>query len=336
MRLLRRTARRLAVAAAIATSVAGVVGVPFAGAAPASLTTGVVEVQTRLGLSNGTAAATGLVVTASGTVLTNNHVIRGATQVRVRVPGTGRSYSARVLGYSISSDVALLKLRGASGLDTVSVGNSSTLEIGDRVTSVGNAGGTGVLTEKEGAITGLRRTITVDDGRGGSARLTRLIETSADLRQGDSGGALLDSAGRVIGMNAAASADARFRSADSDGYAIPINRATSIARQIELGESSASVHIGATPFLGVWVDAGEPVARGVLVAGVRAGSPAARAGLGAGDVIVSLNGNAVRSYSQLSTLLLRWQPGDKVRVAWVDEVVGRQAATVTLASGPPQ
>lgn len=338
MTLLRRTAvRRLVLLAALVATAVAVLGVPLAGASDASLTTGVVEIRTRFE-PHGVGTATGIVLTSSGRVLTNNHVIRSATQIRVRVPETGRTYRARVLGYSVSADVALLKLRGASGLETVTRGNSSTVELGDDVTAVGNAGGTGRLTAKEGTVTGLGITITVNDGLGGSARLTRLIETSADLRQGDSGGALLDEAGRVIGMNAAASADSRFGSEDSDGYAIPINRATSIARQIESGTSSTSIHVGATPFLGILVDrsSSDDVSRGVLVEGVKAGSPAARAGIGAGDLIVSLNGNAVRTYSQIVARLLRWHPGDKVRVAWLDELGGRQAATVTLASGPPQ
>jgi S1-C subfamily serine protease len=331
--------RRLALVAALATTTASLLGVPFAGAAGTSLTTGVVEVRTQL-RSNGAGAATGMVLTPTGQVLTNNHVIRGATQIRVRVPESGRVYPARVLGYSVSADVALLKLRGASRLETVSLGNSSTVEVGDDVTSVGNAGGTGRLTSKEGAVTGLGITITVSDGLGSFARLVRLIETSADLEQGDSGGALLDSDGRVIGMNAAATVDARVRSDDSDGYAIPINRAASIARQIESGRSSASVHVGATPFLGIWVrrssSSGDAAARGVPVAGVARSSPAARAGIVTGDTIVSVNGHAVRAYSGLVALLLRWHPGDRVRVVWVDEVGDRQAATVTLASGPPQ
>jgi S1-C subfamily serine protease len=338
VRLLRGTVvRRLVLVTALAATAVAVVGVPFAGAGRASLTTGVVEIRTQFG-PNGAGAATGMVLTPSGQVLTNNHVIRGATQVRVRVPASGRTYRARVLGYSVSADVALLKLRGASRLETVTVGNSSTVEIGDDVTAVGNAGGTGTLTTKEGTVTGLGITITVSDGSGASARLTRLIETSADLRQGDSGGALVDGAGRVIGMNAAASADARFRSEESDGYAIPINRATSIARRIESGSSSPSIHVGPTPFLGIQVarSSRDAVTGGVLVEGVKPRSPAARAGIGGGDLIVSVNGNAVRTYSKLVALLLRWKPGDRVRVVWMDELGGRQAAIVTLASGPPQ
>lgn len=332
------TIRRLVFLAAVITAILVAV-VPLAGAKPASLTTGVVEIQTRLGLANAAATATGMVLTPSGEVLTNNHVIRGATQIRVTVPETGRTYRARVVGYSVSADVALLKLRGASRLATVSVGNSSRVRIGQSVATVGNAGGAG-LTTKRGTITALRQTIRVSDGQGGTARLTQLIRTNADLRPGDSGGPMLDSAGRVVGMDTAATLELSFRSGTSDGYATPINRATSIVSEIEAGRSSVAVHIGATPFLGVTVESstssGETVASGVLVAGVKAGSPAARAGLESGDVISALNGHAARTPSKLVALLLRWHPGDKIRVAWLDQVGTRESATLTLASGPPQ
>jgi S1-C subfamily serine protease len=337
--VLRAVGVRVFVAAAGLALATGIVsGTPSARGAPRSSTTGVVVIQTQLGLANGSAAATGIVLTSSGEILTNNHVVRGATQIRVRVPATGRTYGARVLGYSVSADVALVRLSGASGLSTVSLGNSSTVRRGDDVTAVGNAGGTGKLTKKDGTITGIGRTIRVKDGEGGTAHLTHLLETNAGVQPGDSGGPLLDSAGRVIGMTAAASFELGSRSTPSDGYAIPIDRATSIASQIERATSSASVHIGATPFLGISV--GEPGmfgdVDGVAVAGIRDGSPAARAGLGAGDVIVSFNGNAVRSYSNLVARLLRWHPGDIVRLVWVDSFGTRDAAKVTLATGPPQ
>ena len=127
------------------------------------------------------------------------------------------------------------------------------------------------------------------------------------------------------------------RSGDSDGYAIPINRATSIANRIRIGDSTGGVHVGPTPFLGILVAPRAPGgSRGVLLAGVRAGSPASRAGLGRGDVVVSLNGTVLRTSAQLVTLLLRFRPGDTVRLVWRDEARGRETARVTLAAGPPQ
>jgi S1-C subfamily serine protease len=326
--------RRLTRAASLVVAAVFLAAAPSGGAADAALSAGVVEIQVRYEPSGGSGAGTGMVLTPAGQVLTNNHVIRGATQIRVRVPRSGRTYRANVLGYSIAADVALLKLVGGSGLETVALGNSSTAGVGDEVTAVGNAGGTGRLTLKEGIVTARNVTITVGDGFRGTVRLSRLIETSADVRRGDSGGPLLDEAGRVIGMNAAATTG---DGGDSDGYAIPINRATSIADRIRAGDSSGGVHVGATPFLGILVaprSTTDP--RGVALAGVRDGSPAARAGLGRGDIIVSLNGTVLRSSSQLVTLLLRFRPGDTVRLVWLDDVLGRTTARLTLAAGPPQ
>jgi S1-C subfamily serine protease len=330
----RRACAGFALTAAIAAAALSLVATPFAGAAPAALTTGVVEIQTRYALSSGAGAGTGMVLTPSGEVLTNNHVIRGAAQIRVRLPDTGRTYRARVLGYSISADVALLELTGAAGLETVSLGNSSTVDVGDAVTAVGNEGGTGTLTVKDGTITRRSTSITVGGGES-AARLRRVLETSADLRQGDSGGPLLDSAGRVIGVNAAASVS---RSGDSDGYAIPINRARTITAQIRSGTSTTAVHVGPTPFLGVslGVPAGDETGAGLPVTGVSPGSPASRAGIEPGDVIDSFNGNAVRTRANLVSRLLRWRPGDRVRIGWMDAFGSRDSAVVTLASGPPQ
>jgi S1-C subfamily serine protease len=334
MGVARHTRARFAVIVSVATATAVLATTPFAGAASTALTTGVVEIQTRYALAGGSGAGTGMVLTSSGQVLTNNHVIRGASQIRVRLPDSGQTYRARVLGYSISADVALLKLVNAAGLETVTLGNSSTVAVGDAVTAVGNEGGTGTFTVKEGTIT--RRSVSITVGEGESAaRLTRVLETSADLRQGDSGGPLLDSAGRVVGVNAAASFS---RSGDSDGFAIPINRAKTITTQIRSGTSTAAVHVGPTPFLGVSISPaeGETGVRGVLVAGVSPGSPASRAGIEPGVVIDSFNGNQVRTRAELVTRLLRWLPGDRVRIGWVDALGTRSSATVTLASGPPQ
>ena len=224
-------------------------------AAPSAATTGVVVVNTRLAYGGGGGAGTGIVLTSSGTVLTNNHVIRGADSIRVTVPSTGRTYTATVAGYSVSKDIALLKLRDAQGLATVRTGNSNTVDVGDSVTAVGNGGGTGKLTTKSGKVTGLGQSITIRNVDGEPFTLPGLIETTTPLRSGDSGGPLL-SGGRVIGIDAAASGGFYFRGS-AQGYAIPINRALKIAGQIEAGRRSSTVHVGPTAFLGVGLSARE-------------------------------------------------------------------------------
>jgi S1-C subfamily serine protease len=322
----RRFTTFIAVAAAlVVTATPGVLGAP-------SPKSGVVVVTTRFAYSRGAATGTGIVLTSSGQVLTNNHVIRGAGSIRVTDPSTGRTYSATVSGYSVSKDVALLELRNASGLRTVQTGNASAVRVGDRVTAVGNGGGSGLGT-KSGRVTGIGESITVSDG-GSPVTLTGLIETTAGLRPGDSGGPML-SGGRVIGMNAAAGG---FAYSDSgQGYAIPINRVLKIAAQVAAGRSSSTVHVGPTAFLGVLL-AARPYAdeEGALVEGVASGSPAARAGIGENDLITVFGGKRVRSTSGLRKVVLQSSPGRTVRIAWIDPVSGRTSATVRLVAGPPQ
>src|SRR5437660_11226788 len=154
---------RLALGLALSGAIAAAIGADAARAhtSTAAVQTGVVVVETNLAYQNGAAAGTGMVLTSSGEVLTNNHVIRGATTIKVIVPQTKKTYTARVLGYDLTADVALLQLNNASALSTVSVGDSSKVTNGQSVTAVGNAGGSGSLTVTTGAITGLHRTIAV-------------------------------------------------------------------------------------------------------------------------------------------------------------------------------
>ena len=179
----------LALAGVIAVAVGA--GVALAGRDAAPIGQGVVVIETNLGYQDAAAAGTGIVLTSSGEVLTNNHVISGATTVKVVIPTTGRSYSARVLGYSRTGDVAVLQLQNASNLKTLRL--STTLPaIGQAVRALGNAGGTGKLTSAAGVVTGLRKSITANDDQGGSEQLTGFIETNAGVIAGDSGGPLLE------------------------------------------------------------------------------------------------------------------------------------------------
>src|SRR4051812_439799 len=250
-----RSPRRTLLALAAVLSAALTAGAQSALAATPS-SRGVVVIQTNLQYQGAAAAGTGMVIRPGGEVLTNNHVIRGATAIRVVVPSTRRSYTATVLGYDIADDIALLKLNGAPNLSTVTLGNSAKVRRGQVVTAIGNAGGTGTLVSASGTVTGIGRSITVQDDQGGTMQLRSLIQTNAELRPGDSGGPLFDRTGRVIGVDAAASVDFAFDSGSSQGYAIPINRALALAKQIEAGRTSELVHIGPTAFLGVSVRSG--------------------------------------------------------------------------------
>src|SRR6202011_639954 len=197
------------------------------------------------GLQQAPSAGTGIVLTSNGEVLTNNHVIQGATSIKVTDVGNGQTYTATVVGYDASHDVAVLQLQNASGLTTASLGNSSSVQAGDNVVALGNAGGTGgTPSVATGTVTALNQSITASDQASGvSEQLTGLIQTNANIQPGDSGGPLVNSYGQVIGMDTAASTGYTFQSQGQAGqtqaYSIPINEATSIAQQIEAGTTSA-------------------------------------------------------------------------------------------------
>jgi S1-C subfamily serine protease len=334
-----------------------------------------VDVVSTEGDQGAVAAGTGIVLTSNGTVLTNNHVIRGATSIKVTDVGNGRSYTAKVVGYDATKDVAVIQLQNASGLTTANLGDSSSVQSGDSVTALGNAGGKGgTPSVATGKVTALNQGITAsDDGSGAnSEQLTGLIETNADIQPGDSGGALVNSYGQVIGMNTAASSGTQFQSESGQSavqaYAIPIDKAESIAKQIEAGQGSSTVHIGTTAFLGIESDGsssgsgsgdsggfggfgqgdgsgfggfgdgsgtnGSGTSSGVTIAGALSGSPAANAGLTEGDTITSVGGQAVSSATDIQQILVKYHAGDKISVSWVDQNGQSQTATVTLASGP--
>ena len=306
---------------------------------------GLVDINTTLGYQGEEAAGTGIVITSNGEILTNNHVIEGATSISVTDVGNGKTYSATVVGYDTTKDVAVLQLHGASGLTTASL-DTATVSVGETVVGIGNAGGTGgTPSAAGGTVTALNQSITAsDEGDGSAEQLTGLIETNADIQAGDSGGSLVNSAGQVVGMDTAASAGFSFQSTGQssgyEGYAIPIDEAVTLAKQIEAGSSSSTVHIGTTAFLGVEIDAAADgygnVSSGATVAGVITGSPAQEAGLAAGDVITSVNGNAIDSAQALTSALEPYKPGDHLTIDWTDASGVAQTATVALSSGPPQ
>ncbi len=333
----RRLHIRVLLALLVVAAAALAIGLARATTRSAGVGSGVVVIETNLGYQDARAAGTGMVLTSAGDVLTNNHVIRNATDIRVVVPGAGRSYPAKVVGYDESGDVAVLQARGASQLKTVSLGDSDSLDPGEPVKALGNAGGTGSLHAASGTVTGIDRDITVGDDQGGSESLAGMIVTSADVRPGDSGGPLMDTSGHVVGMDTAASVtNGSGQAAGSTGFAIPINRAMSIAGQIARGDASATIHIGGTAFLGIEVVENSLGGSGAVVTSVVPGSPAEAAGLVPGDLITAVGDHAVSSPSDLTDIVAAQKPGAPVSAAYVDRTGSTQTASVALASGPPR
>jgi S1-C subfamily serine protease len=311
----------------------------------------VVDINVTFSYQQAEGAGTGIVLTSTGEVLTNNHVIDGATSISVTDIGNGKTYDATVVGYDKTHDVAVLQLKNASGLATATIARDGSLAVGDAIVGIGNAGGVGgEPSAAGGSVTALNKTISVGDGMyGTTTTLSGLIEVNADIQSGDSGGPLVDEDGDVVGMNTAASAQPS-RDGSSDGYAIPIEHAMSIVKTIESGTGTSTVHVGKTAALGVLISTSDqsgsttPYGRqqggeltttqGALVAGVVAGGAAAKAGLVEGDVITSLDGHQVTSSDQLSTLMGHYTPGQSVKLGWTSTDGQSHTATITLGTGP--
>jgi S1-C subfamily serine protease len=302
---------------------------------------GIVDIYTNLGYQGEAAAGTGIVLSSGGVVLTNNHVIRGATSIKVVDLDNGHTYKAKVLGYTLTADVAAIQMQGVSGLQTAPLGSSGGLQVGQTVTTHGNAGGNGgTPSSSTGTITGLGRSITARDDSGNSERLTGLIETSAALEPGDSGGPMLNSSNQVIGMDTAAGSSFTFQSSSSRGYAVPIDKAKRIVSQILAGSAVQGLHIGQTAFMGVQVGAQAPyyqqATSGVIVSNIVSGSPLARIGISAGDLLTTFDGKTVSSPTRLTSLVVTKHPGDSVTIRWLDQSGVAHTATIRLAQGPPQ
>jgi S1-C subfamily serine protease len=286
-------------------------------------------------------AGTGMILTADGQILTNNHVVQGASSIHISITGQGAE-TATVVGVDPTHDVALLKLDNVSGLPTVTTGDSSAVQVGDHVTVVGNAfGESGPPTVSTGSVTAVHRSITAHDPAGGSSeQLSDVIEINASVHPGDSGGALLNADGQVVGIITAGPSN----SANANvGFAIPINAALEIVDQIRAGHETSDILLGERGFIGVAVrplDAataaqlGLSDTAGVLVTGVEPGSPAAQAGISAPAVIRAVDGRSVNSLDELGSAIHAKTPGQLLEVTWVDQQGAEHTAVTTLTSGP--
>ena len=316
-------------APAVAASPAGATGHPThtVRAAP---NVGIVEIFTTLGYVHRRAAGTGMIISRSGEVLTNNHVISGATKFKVVDVTTHRRYSATVAGYSVSRDVAVLQLSGASGLRTVKRGGAIHLRVGMHIVARGNAQGLGGPPKTApGRIIALHQQIVANDPLGDSETLNNVISTNAPVVPGYSGGPLENSQNRVLGIVTAGGSTAGVHR----GFAIPLPQALRLARQIENGKSNAIVHVGPTAFLGVVL---ENISSEAKIHSVVPGKPADLAGLVKGDVITSLNGTPISSRADVRQTVLSLVPGTAVPIGWTDTGGTARTGTITPISGPPQ
>jgi len=303
-------------------------------AAAAKVIPAIVDINTTLG--NGQAAGTGMIISSTGEILTNNHVVTGSASITVTVQGQSQTYSAHVVGVNVAQDVAVIQIdQSVSDLTTVTFADSSAVQVGDPVLAVGNAlgqGGTPQVTQ--GHVTALNQTITAGTGQSDSETLSGMVQSDAVIYEGDSGGALVNSSGQVIGMITAGQAQG-FRSTASDvGYAVSSNNAVTQANRIRAHETGSDLTYGQVGYLGVSVSA-QPTISGALIVGVQTGSPAAAAGITAGSVITRVGGTDITSAAALGNAIKSHRPGDRVSVTWTAQDGGTRTASVTLGATNP-
>lgn len=284
----------------------------------------------------GTIAGTGMIIASDGIALTNNHVVAGTTGLTAQVAGRGQLYQATVVGVDPTHDVAVIRLEGASGLPTVPLDTSGVLSAGDDVTGMGNAlGRNGAPVSAIGVVTSLDQTLTVSgETADAQTTLNGLIQFSAPIQPGDSGGPLLNVTGKVIGMDTAASLPNSGTASSSFGAAIPITSALTIANQILTGVVSPYIQGAHSGILGVTVTDASG-SGGARVTAVTPGDAAALAGIVSGDTITAIGAIAVRSVADLGAAIKGRRPGDRTTVAWRDPAGVGHKVSVVLSPGPP-
>jgi S1-C subfamily serine protease len=292
--------------------------------------------QSSAGLLGGTqtvqAAGTGMILTAGGEILTNAHVVAGASNITVTLFNDHQQHPADPVAVDSSDDIALIKIRGGiANLPTVQLGDSAALRVGDEVLAIGNAldlpGGP---TVTNGIVSALGRPLQGGNG----PTLDNLIQTNAAINPGNSGGPLVNSAGQVVGMNTAVIQQASVgESAQNLGFAIAVNTIKPIVAQLRTGNASKA-------FLGISSEDLTPsiaqrfgisVTSGAIVVQVQPGSAASAAGLEQGDVVVGFNGKAITNAGDLVAAVRAAHPGDRVPIEWV-RGSQRMSGTATLGS----
>ncbi|MCA1846981.1 MAG: trypsin-like peptidase domain-containing protein, partial [Actinobacteria bacterium] len=271
-------------------------------------------------------AGSGFVLSPDGVIVTNNHVVDGATSITVTL-SDGRKLPARVLGRDATADLAVVKV-DATGLPAVTIGSSDALVVGDSVVAIGNALALdGGPTVTQGIVSALDRTISAgDQGSGGNSETLRhVLQTDAAINPGNSGGPLLNAAGEVVGINTAVAGDAQ-----NIGFALAIDKAMPIVNQLKTGQTPAQPFLGLSTVTltpAIQRQLGLDMSKGAVVAAVTPGSGADAAGLSQGDVITKVDGTVIGSADDVSTAVADHKPGDRI-----DITVERGGSTRTVTA----
>jgi S1-C subfamily serine protease len=285
----------------------------------------VVSIQASSAGRRGGGAGTGVLLTAGGEILTNAHVVGGASSVRVVLAGEAQSRQVEVVGVDSAADLALLRIPRASGLPAAELGSSSAVAVGDDVVAIGNALALqGGPTVTRGIVSALDRTLET-----GAGAMTGLIQTDASISSGNSGGPLVNAAGRVIGINTAVATSRGGTAAENIGFAIAIDEAIPVVERLRGNTAAAR-----TGLLGVSTTDPDDGSRGALVTNVVADSAAARAGIREGDLITSVDARTVAGAAALGAAIRAHQPGETVSLT-----LARAGETLTvkasLTASPP-
>ena len=287
---------------------------------------------------------TGMIITSDGEVITNNHVIELYTEggdkgtITVTEYGQTKALPTTLVGYDQTKDVALLKINGATNLPTVTFGNSGKAVVGDAVVAIGNALGlaAGTPTVTQGIVSALGRSVTAGGTGTQTETLQNMIQTDAAINPGNSGGPLIDTSGQVIGMNTAvAGTSSDGTSSQNIGFAIPAASVEALISELEKGGQSGN----GGGYLGVDITTLTPALRqqygftpttGAVILTVVPGSPAAKAGLVQGDVIVNINGSNIASSDDLQKVVQNAKAGQSVSITYY---VGDSKRTTTATLG---
>ncbi len=278
------------------------------------------QVRSYYGTTSGEGAGTGVFVSKDGYVMTNNHVIEGANNVSV-VDSKGALYeNVKVIGRDPLNDIAFLKINSDTEFTPVTLGNSSSLRVGQQVVAIGNALGQYSNTVTSGIVSGTGRPVTASTSNGQSESLTDLIQTDASINSGNSGGPLVNMAGQVIGINTAIVEDA-----NGIGFSIPINSTKGVLAEVLATGKVSRAFIGVN-YLSLTPDVSREynltVTKGAYVyargtSAVAADSPAEKAGLKSGDIVTKVNEYTVGDQGGLSSIIGQYRPNDTVTITYL-------------------
>lgn len=287
-------------------------------------------------ISNTTAqggdTGTGIIVSSDGEIITNNHVVEGSTDLKVRLAGATDAVKATVLSTDPGNDLALIKLVNAKGLTAATFADPASIAVGDTVVAVGYAlaldGGPSVTS---GIVSALNRTLTDSDGA-----LDGLIQTDAAISSGNSGGPLINLNGQVIGVNTAVYNSDGQTAANNIGFAIGVAEVERVVKILRSDASSGGTTSARTQgYLGIALGDRTDGGSGAVITEVQADSPAERAGLKVKDIVTAINGTTVTGQGSLIAVIRDSAPGDKVTLT-IDRDGTKKTLTATLVARPAQ